>query len=1688
MNPAAATPRLDAMSAATRISDDYQRYLRSLIPISDPHIKAALDTELSTDALVKGPMLEATPAYLRSHSLAHLIDDHTLPTAFAELQSPHIPLDRLLYQHQEEALRKARAGRNLVVATGTGSGKTEAFLYPILATLAEQHAAGELGPGVRALLMYPMNALANDQMKRLRTALQVAPWITFGRYTGETKETEKAALAAFAEQWGGAQRLPNELISRAHMRATPPHLLLTNYAMLEYLLLRPEDLTLFDPSRDTWRFIVVDEAHVYDGAKGTEVAMLLRRLKQRVGATRLQAIATSATVGSESSLAEIAAFATNLFDSPFEWSDDDPTRQDVVTATRVDPPSSTWQADESVSFAEISGAPRSAPADPTESESTAEWDEWLTDDDSSEVDDPPLSIPELIEAAAGPAHQPSAAATLSREGHLWQLRHALLERPHAVQEVAHKVFGDRPDALDELAGLVDLAASLRDDDDNPVLSARYHLWANAADKAYVCLRPGHHHAYLQQHDECVRCAEDGIPDVPVWQFAACQRCSTAYLYGFKKGERRQRVWLALADQDAAIDEDDIEEGAGPTNASPAQLVRLCPTCGLLSPTGSCPTSHGESLQVIIVPPTVNADPDLPRDTPPKRCEACGGSRSGLIRGLSAGSAASTAVLATATYQGLPPEQPGIPGEGRKLLAFSDSRQQAAYFAPYLQDSYERLLWRTVILTAIETLVAQTEKPASFDEVKARAYAIAEHNLLFPKARTQFQNEADVAAWILGELAGTDERNSLEGTGLVSVTMNREGVVLPKGLGSFGLSEDEQWALINELLTTMRRSGAMENPPGLDLPPNHPAFPFRRPNFGFREREPEPGKHIVAWLPKRGSNKRLSFLRGVLTAKGADPDNASVYLEKLWGWLTTTKTLVTSVTPFAKGGGVVFAVALDRIRLMPAGQAYRCRTCGRWSAGSVAGVCPTVGCTGLVAAAGLPSPDNDDNHYRRVYRDLAPTTLTAVEHTAQWTSTQASRIQERFIEGSVNVLSCSTTFELGVDVGDLQTVMLRNVPPTTPNYVQRAGRAGRRGNAAALVLTYARNRPHDAAMFREPLNMIAGLMRSPYVPVDNERIARRHVHSIALSSFFRSMWGNVGLQWSSMEKFFSPDVTPQPVDRLAEFLAEMPEDIMVAARTVVPEMLHDELDIAGGSWMQQLVERMRDLRDEYVEEIRVLDDAAREAFDAGRNPGVYIYTKRTINERRLLDRLAVKNILPKYGFPVDVVELHTENLSSVGRTLDLNRDLAQAISEYSPGAQIVAGGRVIRSAGVVVRAGKELEHLRISTCMGSDKHFLLQSEAQEAPTECPECGERMSSHRAVRPEFGFVADSNSDHIGAEPPKSNWVDAAKVLRLSDRPQNRTIHTRGGPVDLTWGKRAEFAVVAEGKHKRGWWLCLWCGRGIAAASVTKVPKTHTHPMTDRPCKGSWQKQRLVHTFETDAVAVHLPGNPLAGDQSVLAALVAGASDALQVPIDDIGGTVYQTGGKTKLVLYDTVPAGAGNAIKIAERFPEIVASALDRVAECTCGLDSSCYACLRNFRNQNVHEELRRQDALDRLTPLGYISERFRTTLRTTRGVEVTPEVSRENPISDGMWEMVRANVDPNLDALVRSLAQLGVPVPEPGQEVNDGEWLVELAWPDAHVAVVIDSYEERDAWLGNEGWTLLAADDYLTARDVAAHLPR
>lgn len=1542
---------LDALAASELITSSYRRYLRSLLPIRDPKIAAALNTEIAkSPVLTKGPLLEVTPPYASGASLATLIDEGVLDKAFRDIHSAALPLERPLYRHQETAVRKASVGRSLVVATGTGSGKTESFLVPILNSLVAEHSAGKLGPGVRALLLYPMNALANDQLKRLRQLLAATPQITFGRYTGETPDSAHSGSDdEFTSLNPSAPRLSNELLSRQEMRETPPHLLLTNYAMLEYLLLRPADIDLFRGGM--WRFIALDEAHVYDGAKAAEVAMLLRRLRDRVApGTALQCFATSATVGDDPDT--VLRFASELFDMPFEWDSDDASRQDLVSATRRSATvSERWGPIELDTYREL-----------------------------AESDDPEPAIIRLAKDHGFNADD--AAHALRNEARMTALRERLATGPDALADLAIELCGASPDSVGALSAVVTLGSRVADESATPVLSARYHLFARATEGAFTCLAPDDPHVSLGRHEVCPTCER------AMFELGACKRCGAAYLIGTVKANTfvprvrvdEPRTWALLGDTPVAVDQDDADLDEV-TAALQESNALLCVTCGALHSGMASACSRSSCGSAPLRPIRLLSHV---RAAEPRGCLACGARGSAMVRSFESGGEAAAAVLATALYQEQPPADDEVsadqPGEGRKLLSFSDSRQAAAFFAPYLQSTYATIQHRKLILEGLRAGASPGES-LKISDLTFHVAKAADRAHVFPRRASRQERERETALWIMRELVALDDRQSLEGLGLVKVALGRNPRwVTPKPLIELGLPEGEAWALLAELVRSVRQQGVIDMPDGVD--PRDEAFDPRRGPIYLRKSGSEPTRKVLSWLPTRGGNRRLDYVGRVLRVLGSQADPAEV-LRGCWEFITQpTEGWLPAQTLRQIGTVRQLDHTWVELSLANGGDQFACDRCQRVTYVAVRGVCPTLGCDGFVQPFQLPSPETDDNHYRGLYRALSAVPMVAKEHTAQLQSKEAAGVQQEFVDGKVNVLSCSTTFELGVDVGELQSVLLRNMPPTTANYVQRAGRAGRRAASAALVLTYAQRRPHDLACYARPEAMISGQVRAPYVPLGNERIDRRHAHSIALAAYFRHAMETASARWKTSGEFFLGE-TP-PVSQVREFLSPVPADVDRSLRAVLPAEVQREIGVDGAEWVKALCRLLELVQAQLKNDVENFETRRLEAFEKRRGAEVQRFerTINTLTQRELLGYLANRNVLPKYGFPVDTVELRTNySAHSMGSRLELNRDLSAAIYEYAPGSEVVAGGLLWRSGGLYRLPGRELISKQYVVCQQC-QHY--REGDGDLDSVCPACSTlSATAKRYVVPEFGFVADSDVKQPGSTPPLRTWNGSTHVrsLGVSEVSLTRWRTVNGGTIQARATARGELIAVSEGTRSLGYLICDWCGSGQSAAA--KRPRSHRHLLRNLECTGPMRQVSLAHAYETDLLDLEF--DPLTTPPtmttdcwlSLLYGLLDGSAIGLELSRDDVGGTLYQRPGKrTGIVLFDTVPGGAGGVLRVGEALDKVVIAALERVERCDCGEETSCYGCLRSFSNQRYHDQLSRRGALEALRVMASGGELLRS----------------------------------------------------------------------------------------------------------------
>lgn len=1628
--------KLHPLETTRTLRASYERYLKTIYPFQDRQLRDLYWQALATpDRLVKGPMLEASPPYEPGQSLGDLVAAGVLSPGFRELcaTTTALPVDRPLYVHQERAIRNVVAGRNLIVATGTGSGKTESFLIPILDALLREREAGTLAePGVRALLLYPMNALANDQLERLRALLGHFPEITYGRYTGETLYGQPEAEDAFRTR-EHADPPPNEVISRDGLRTAPPHILLTNYAMLEYLLLRPQDTELFDGELGRhWRFIVVDEAHVYDGASGIEVGMLLRRLKDRVSAGRsLTCIATSATLGrGVEDFPAAAAFGQELFGEPF-------AAADVFAAVRRRPDAlgDEWGEGDPALYTDLRQlGPAATPGDAAAV--AARWGVagWA------------------CAAAASAADLPAALYAILRGDSRVRRLQAALDQPQLLEEVAGQVF-DLPEAQaqEAIIDLVDLAVKARPDGDAlPLLPARYHVFARAMEGAFACLNAaapahgagrahgdGRARLYLNRHETCPECQS------AIFELATCTRCGAAYVVGDleddKVGDERvhrlvpgkssfassETAYFLLQDEAVAeANEDELAEDEGVEALDQQEWAAwsLCLACGMaVEGRRPTPCDCGRTQRTIYR--------YVGKRTDRMVCGKCQTRSSGAVYRLLTGQDAPVSVLVTQLYSQLPasddPDMAIQPGQGRKLLIFADSRQDAAFLAPYLERTGRNILYRRLILQALLDDPNAREGTCRLEDLAGiLAQRTRGMGILDPDA-SPMSRKTETGKWLIRELTNGSHMQGLEGLGLLHFRHIREAEewLLPAPLlePPWNLTADEAKGLILELLDSARRHGDMTFPEGVD-PGDDFFVPRNRPYYLLRVLpENTKGAKRVAlqgWSPRRGSNTRANFLEKLLAHTAPElghqerRDVALETLAKLWDFMQSGPFATSWVSEMLPTVGMAYQLKHDHWEWQATDDTtklWQCDHCRRLTFRSLHGVCATYACEGTLVPVQLRNLQGTNQHYRYLYRQLPPAFLTVEEHTAQWSAEKAAEVQKKFIDGEVNILSCSTTFELGVDVGTLNAVVMRNMPPTTANYVQRAGRAGRRRDSAAFVLTYAQRRSHDLAHYQHPESMVAGHVRPPMIAIRNPEIVRRHMASVLIAAFLRWCVDEKcrfrNRQEMRVGEFFRPSEGPSGPELLAEYVQTRPEAVRQALLRIVPDSLHEELHVADWQWLEELVcEDQSGSFDQVAlqvgADIDLYFDLIQKAA-AERNfgrAGYYQSVEKTIRDRDLINELSRQGVLPKYGFPVDVVPMLTDHVQlPIARDVDLQRDLRVGLSEFAPGNQIVAAKTVWTSGGLNKMPQRDWETANFGVCKHCGRFNAAKGD--EKPTTCRGCGRPLQSTpgkqgKLVKPEFGFVAQPMK-HPPApgetRPPRSytsqvyfdhREVPAHFVPEESAHwPDFRPIPELSSPSLMLSNRYSHYGrlvVLNHGQKGGGFEICHTCGFGQPATLAkakrkTAAPAKHVNPRTGRECSGRLYNYHLGHDFITDVLELQLdgPGARAAvafGEKdrwrSVLYALLEGASQALQIRRTDLNGTLYYTAGSDVpvLVLYDDVPGGAGHVRRVAEAWPAVFQQAYERVAHCGCGPETACHECLWNYYNQPFHDTLSRGLAAD------------------------------------------------------------------------------------------------------------------------------
>ena len=1677
------------VEASKEITEKYKRYLRTIFDIADKDYAEQFRQELNKDNVFSsGPYLDVTDSFVKGISIKEMIENGKLPKSFDKIK---IPMNRPLYKHQETAMDKVSAGNNVVVSTGTGSGKTESFLYPILSHLVKESEAGTLDEGVRALLIYPMNALANDQIERLREILADFPEITFGSYTGQTKEKHKEALSEYKALNNNSKPPENQIISRDQMKEKPPHILITNYSMLEYLMLRPEDSIFFSQYyADKWKYIVLDEAHVYHGSTGIEVSMLLRRLKATLSNKKLQYILTSATLGSENENADVARFARDLCDSTFQESD-------VIRAERIVPKPERESKNIGNEFYErvasliIQGV--------SDIEIRNQISEML------QINDHFSSLGEML------------YDIIMHDQLYWKIRE-LMVRPLTIYSLSGKLKMDQNQVENFVA-----VATKCDKDGDKLFDARYHMFLRASESVFITLNPNKK-LFLTRKKQHI---ENDGKSYHVFEIATCTSCHSIYLVGKEEEnylnqassffEGKARVVFLLSDSIQDTDEDHLMEN----EKIEAEAYEVCARCGHLHKVGrpdSKRCEHGKESYVKVIRVKINNEAGKLT-----KCLACENSSTfSMLRYFFTGQEAVTSVIGTALFEAIPAysfksevkdAQEGMGSFGirvqdtekqaKQFLAFSDNRQAAAYYASYLDQTYKGILYKRLIL---ETLNKVPQGGLNIpDFVERLIFEFQTKNI-----HKENQENIRKSAWkaILKELVDNNGNTSMNRMGLLSISIDPTNII---AVPDFKLSQEDVVSLYSIFAMGMMAEGAIINKG--ELNDAEKAYYLNGVEYSFTLSDSNPKGYKRSFIPTKahGNNKRLDYFSRVLEKSGysIETEKRIEFLQDIWnGVLAHTATGIL----LHKDGK--YQLNPEKIYVVKDANWYICSKCRKITSHNVKGVCPTYRCDGELRKVNIDEL-YQDNHYYQMYQNLDIKELRVKEHTAQLNKERAYDYQKKFKQKELDILSCSTTFEMGVDVGTLETVFMRNMPPSPANYAQRAGRAGRSSHSAAYALTFCNKSNHDFTFFKTPDKMIRGKIKPPKFNIENDKIAIRHLYASALGMF-----------WKRHKEYFAKTADmideveglKSGIEAFEEYLKEKPNDLKLFLNDFLPPSLKAKYAVDIFGWMGSLLQRSEDEPGilnkavaEYHYEVNILKNELERARQEKKYKQCDILSQRikVYEKENILAFLSRKNVLPKYGFPVDTVELSI--LGGAGKSnsgLQLQRDLSIAISEYAPGSQIVANDQLITSRFIRKMPNMSWKMYDYKYCpkcktLNLEPHMEYHENSElNACVQCEESLSEIERKTFIIPSFGFEADSNIEKPGLIKPERTFKSEIAYVGYKSMDHAHKYKIGNAEVSLQFNKGDEMAVL----NQSNFYVCESCGYTELDNKAFFPTKKHSHKTsTGHHCQNdgtnTLKKYSIGYRFETDVIQIRFMEKELSVWEeaiSVLYGLLRGVSAILNVEQSEIACCLQyyinnQTGiGNFGFVLYDTTPGGAGHVRRLEDpiALEKAIEESIRIMKNCTCGGedgDSSCYTCLRSYYNQKYHDHLQRKFVINYLSSLKETkAEANKLNAKFNKdGVDLSEKSMRE------VWEYIKldTNEDDEVDLfnkLITEPPDFATEIPKYGASiliVDSKESLqTDLLWPESKVLFFLKDKEDDYRIAQRTNWNSFCLADGIDVKQM------
>lgn len=1597
------------IKASDNIRKEFISYIETTFSFADTLLKNQFDISLQ-NIISSGPWLEINDVFKTGLSIDELIEAKVLSPLFKEIEAYKkqkgykfiLPTNRKLYFHQQKAIETIVSGKNAIVSTGTGSGKTNCFLIPVINELLKEKEAGTLGPGIRALFIYPMNALANDQIKNIRKLLMFYPSITFGVYNGGTENEEDDAIRLYNAMFSTEpipelrKRLQNELLSREEMKENPPNILFTNYAMLEHLLFRPKDNVLFDNS--DFKFVVLDEAHIYSGATGIETAILLRRLKARMRSSgNTQFILTSATLGNgETSNKDIIKFAENLCGCVFD-------ENSIIRAVRDKVTFNIESSDYPISLIQE-----------------------LADNQNNISD--VLKKYNINIKHEEKATEEELLYDLIKSSNLYKKLRSCNEKVTSITQI-QKILGIDEETTADFISICTRAQK----NSKALIDARYHFFVRSLEGCYLTLSSPKK-LFLSRQTKYI---DNNNEEFAVFEVSICDECGKFAIVG--KIENNHLVQANKLDDKVSYfylkeeENNDIDELEEDTDINVVQEINidnknkkecyyLCPHCGAIVKeeyikNKPCDCERKDYIKIV-------------KARQLKSGVKCGNCKRGNYKRLYLGNDAATSVLATSLYEELPeityenneietPKTNNFFGQfsiaskkkskktGRQFLVFSDSRQEAAKFACYLSKSYNEFLRRRgiyqIILEQKDNLIKKPENISSF---VSRLTSYFSNKRSFASSNNDNSNLSSISnknAWVamLNELARYNSPTSLTSLGILQFEFagNCSDIINDVAKNT-NTNYDSIKNLLNFLIFEIVKKGAIVPDNDSDIDDNDREYIFYTPSQKFVTKiqdNDNKKKTIFEWSPKIKKGKineytktiRLDITKKILKF---NDENAANFLDQYFDYLTANEYLIDK----NKDNTYVLKASDFKVRINgdQTIKWYKCKKCGKISQFNINGLCSIPKCDGKVEEVN-PKELGKNNHFAELYFSDRMAPLFIKEHTAQLSKKEGAEYQEQFVKKEINALSCSTTFEMGVDVGDLETVFLRDVPPLPSNYAQRAGRAGRSINAAAYALTFAKLSSHDLSFFKEPKKMINGSIMPPLFKVDNEKIVKRHIYAIAFSMFFSE--NSEQYYHNDAEKF----INEEGYIKFFEWLDSKPERLKDMIKRSIPDInnLHDRIGINDYTWLEDFNGDQgvfTSLIKEYkanIEEFKKLikNYKKEEDFDKANQ------CQNRLNfykHNKLIDFLARGNILPRYGFPVDTVELEQNTTATNISKLRLSRDLQVAIAEYAPSSEIIADGKLYTSRYIkksIINANKQGWHTGyIGICSNENCQAINYSitPIEKEGIQCLSCGEiipKQNFFESIEPRAGFATEREAKEVPLTQQEKNYRSDDFYIGNKEAKLIEKYHFIFKDEGINIESTTNDSLLV--KSSNSFYVCPKCGFAYASdenitgdKEATEKMKSGAHKITTIKKHESYygkynctctelKKYTMHHTFNTDVAKIDFECDT--SDRktmlSTMYALLFAMADELNIERRDIKACLshklINSNIHYSIIIYDSVPGGAGHSRRLVTKdgkmFYQILKKAYYNMTNCSC--NPSCYNCLRSYENQKIHDQLDRNLAI-------------------------------------------------------------------------------------------------------------------------------